>query len=139
MKSIHINNEELYYKFKIQAIKEKKTIIELVEELIKEHLRKKDNERIRNIDPETIETVKEVIKKEFLTKDGKKFKTIKKYWTEDLIKKILPKLDFEEDIVLECMNKLIESELLINNYKNEVKYNWELQENIDNLVYDEND
>ena len=126
MKSIHINNEELYYKFKIQAIKEKKTIIELVEELIKGHLRKKDNERIRNIDPETIETVKEVIKKEFLTKDGKKFKTIKKYWTEDLIKKILPKLDFEEDIVLECMNKLIKSELLINNYKNEVKYKQEL-------------
>lgn len=44
MKSIHIN-EELHYKFKKQAVREKKTIIELSEELISKYLEdKKKNE-----------------------------------------------------------------------------------------------
>jgi len=130
MKTIFVDNE-IHYKIKKESVEEKKSIKEFVKDMFFDYIKRKETKNIMNVTPETIQTIKEEIKKCFLKKDGTKFTNKKIYWINDLIKMVKPNLkQYDENLIIIIFHKLVDAKLLIKNYKDEIYYNWELEENI---------
>ncbi|KKL46958.1 hypothetical protein LCGC14_2340360 [marine sediment metagenome] len=116
-------DEETHSKLRIESGKSKISMKKIVHDAVIEYI---ERHRVldSDLDPDTIEKIKNCVEEIF------KPKNVKRIWINNLIDKIAKKLNLEKYLVEKGVIKLINSQILIKDYRDEVLYDGSLEERI---------
>ena len=116
-------DEETHSNLKIESAKRKISMKKIVHDAINEYF-ERHMVLDSDLDPDTIEKIKNCVEQIF------KPKNVKRIWINTLIDKTIKKLDLDKYIVEKGVIKLINSGILIKDYRDEILYDSSLEERI---------
>ena len=116
-------DEETHSNLRIESGKSKVSMRKIVHDAVIEYF-VRHREFDSGLDPDAIEKIKNCVEQIF------KPKNVKRLWINTLIDKLAKKLDLEKHLVEKGVVKLINSGILVKDYRDEILYDSSLEERI---------